>query len=253
MRAPPLAPETAGSVFRLSATVTDYYDRYWSAEATPRYDPGEELTGLLHRNVGPATAVLDVGCGAGNSYAPAVAARAGSYVGVDVSSTAVELARSGGLDARVIADAASLPFADNSFDLAICIEVFEHLFAPDRAAADIRRVLRPGGKLVASAPNAVYWRLRANLVFGYWNPLGDALSVERPWRDPHIRFFSPSIMERMLRGLGFSHVEVGAHGGRLLDHLTARRTNFGQSRLYRAAERRFPSILGMTIYAQAIK
>jgi SAM-dependent methyltransferase len=237
----------------MSATVTDYYDRYWSAEATPRYDPGPELTGLIDRHAGPGTDVLDVGCGAGNSYAPSVAERAGSYVGVDVSAAAVERARAAGLDARVIDDAAELPFADESFDAAICIEVFEHLFNPDRGAAEIWRVLRPGGKLVASVPNAVYWRLRVNLALGRWNPLGDSLSIEQPWRDPHIRFFSPGILERMLRAAGFSEVDAGAHGGRFLDHLSSRPTAFGQSGLYRAAERRFPSLLGLNIHAVAVK
>jgi SAM-dependent methyltransferase len=237
----------------MGAKVADYYDRYWSAPATPRYEPDGELMALLQRNVDPTTAVLDVGCGAGNSYAPVVAARADSYVGVDVSSKAVELARAAGLDARVIDDAASLPFEDDSFDLAVCVEVFEHLFAPDRAAGEIRRLLRPGGKLVVSTPNAVYWRLRANLVLGHWNPLGDELSGDKPWRDPHIRFFSPSLMERMLREAGFTKVEVGAYGGRFLDHLTSRPTDFGQSRLYRFAERRFDSLLGATIQGLAVK
>lgn len=237
----------------MSAPVADYYEEYWSAEETPRYQPGDELTRLLDRNTGPGTTVLDVGCGAANSYAPAVAASAGSYTGVDVSSSAVALARDAGLDARVIEDAASLPFPDASFDLAICIEVLEHLFAPEQAAAEICRVLRTGGKLVASAPNAIYWRLRVNLMLGTWNPLGDALSIEQPWRDPHLRFFSPSIMERMLRHAGFPVVHAGAHGGRFLDHLTTRPTAFGQSRLYRAAERRFPSLLGATIHVLAVK
>lgn len=237
----------------MSTTVADYYDCYWSGEVTPHYDPGGELVALLDRQLGPATAVLDVGCGAANSYAPRVAARAGSYVGVDVSSKAVDLARTAGLDARVVDDAASLPFANDSFDVAICIEVFEHLFAPERTASEISRVLRPGGKLVVSAPNAVYWRFRANLLFGSWNPMGDAMDLDRPWRDPHIRFFSPCVLERMLRETGFREVEVGAYGGRFLDHLTARATSFGQSRLYRALERRFPSLLGTTICALAVK
>jgi SAM-dependent methyltransferase len=237
----------------MSATITDYYDRYWSAETTPRYEPGAELMGLIKQNLGPETDVLDVGCGAGNSYAPAVAAEARSYVGVDVSAEAVERARGAGLDARVVEDAAELPLADQSFDFVICIEVFEHLFEPHQAAAEICRVLRPGGKLVASTPNAAYWRLRLDVARGRWNPLGDTLSIEQPWRDPHIRFFSPGILERMLRGAGFSRVDAGAHGGCFLDHLTSRPTAFGQSRVYRAAERRLPSLLGLTIHALAVK
>jgi hypothetical protein len=44
---------------------------------------------------------------------------------------------------------------------------------------------------------------------------------------------------------------VGAHGGRGLDHLTTRPTAFGQGRLYRLAERRWPSLFGLTIHAVA--
>ena len=119
--------------------------------------------------------------------------------------------------------------------------------------AEIRRVLRPGGRLVASVPNAAYWRLRANLAFGVWNPLGDELSVERPWRDPHIRFFTPQTLERMLRLAGFTDVETGGHGGRGLDHVSTRHTSFGQGRAYRLAERRWPSLFGLTIHAVAVR
>lgn len=234
-------------------TTADYYDRYWSADQTPHYEPGHELAALLARNADRGARVLDVGCGAGNSYARPVAERVASYQGVDASATAVELARSAGLDATVIDDAASLPFPDDDFDLAICIEVFEHLFEPHCAAAEIRRVLRPGGRLVASTPNSLYWRLRLDLLLGRWNPLGDELGGDQPWRDPHIRFFGPETLARMLRSAGFGQVEVGAHGGRLLDHLTGRPTDFGQSHLYRAVERRFPALLGATLHAVAVK
>jgi methionine biosynthesis protein MetW len=233
--------------------VARYYDRFWSSEQERRYEPEPKLSSLIFEHVQPATHCLDVGCGSGNSYAPEVNRRAASYVGVDVSGDAVAAARAAGLDARVISDAAELPLEDESFDLVLGVEVLEHLFSPHRAAAEIRRVLRLGGSLVASAPNVAYWRHRANLLFGLWNPAGDELAIEQPWRDPHIRFFTPRTMERMLRFVGFGQVETGAHGGRLLDHMTSRPTAFGQSRAYRVAERLLPSLLGLTIHAVAVK
>jgi methionine biosynthesis protein MetW len=232
------------------APEASFYDRYWAAPRTPRYEPEPELRSLLLTHAAGAD-VLDVGCGAGNGYAPEVAERARSYTGVDVSAHAVGLARERGLEAVVVEDASRLPFEDASFDVALCVEVLEHLLRPDEAVVEARRVLRPGGRLVVSAPNVAYWRLRLDLATGLWNPAGDALSIEQPWRDPHVRFFTTATLERMLRAAGFHDVVLGAHGGRLLDHLTRRPTAFGRSRLYGIAERRVPSLLGATLHAVA--
>jgi 2-polyprenyl-3-methyl-5-hydroxy-6-metoxy-1,4-benzoquinol methylase len=234
------------------SAVQQYYDSYWSASELPRYEIGAVLEGLITANLGPDSDCLDVGCGAGQTYAMLLRQKS-RYIGVDISRSAVKAACKGGLDARVIEDAASLPFDTARFDHAVCIEVLEHLFSPHTTVREIHRVLRPGGHLVVSAPNVAYWRLRANMAFGLWNPLGDALSIEQPWRDPHLRFFTPTTMKAMLLEAGFSEVSVGAHGGCFLDHTTSRPTNFGVSQLYQRAERRFPSLLGMTIHATATK
>lgn len=236
---------------RQASSIAAYYDAFWTAEQARRYGPDPKLWSLIFESVTPEIRCLDLGCGTGNSYAAELRRRGVSYVGVDISPQAVETARGQGINAQVITDAAELPFADDSFDLVICVEVFEHLFAPHHAAREIRRVLRPGGRLVASTPNVAYWRLRANMLVGVWNPVGDELAVEQPWRDPHIRFFTPRTLKRMLQMAGFSAVSTGAHNGRLLDHLTSRPTSFGQSAAYTSLERRLPSLLGLTVHAVA--
>jgi O-antigen biosynthesis protein len=48
----------------------------------------------------------------------------------------------------LVADAHVLPFDDNSFEAAIVMNAFEHYREPDRAAAELRRVLKPGGRLL---------------------------------------------------------------------------------------------------------
>ncbi len=49
-------------------------------------------------------------------------------------------------------DVNDLHYPNNSFDNVLCIEVFEYVKTPHKAAKEILRVLRPGGKLVLSAP-----------------------------------------------------------------------------------------------------
>jgi len=46
----------------------------------------------------------------------------------------------------------SLPFSDNTFDLVVCSEVLEHLHEYKDAIAEISRVMKPGGKFLASVP-----------------------------------------------------------------------------------------------------
>ncbi|HRH24012.1 MAG TPA: class I SAM-dependent methyltransferase [Candidatus Paceibacterota bacterium] len=48
----------------------------------------------------------------------------------------------------VVGDAHNLPFPDASFDIVVCSEVFEHLTNPPKAAAEMHRVLVPGGMLI---------------------------------------------------------------------------------------------------------
>ncbi|RNF84271.1 class I SAM-dependent methyltransferase [Montanilutibacter psychrotolerans] len=71
------------------------------------------------------------------------------YVALDYPSTGRDL-----YAARpdVFADAAALPFADASFDGVICLEVLEHVAAPATVAAEIARVLKPGGTAWISMP-----------------------------------------------------------------------------------------------------
>lgn len=54
----------------------------------------------------------------------------------------------------VQADAYCLPFPDDSFEVALCTEVLEHLHTPAEALVEIGRVLKPGGKLLLTTPFA---------------------------------------------------------------------------------------------------
>ncbi len=99
--------------------------------------------------------VLDVACGTGNATIPA--ARTGAAVtGLDLTPELLEAGRRLAADAGVEiewveGDAEQLPFDDQSFD--VVISVFGCMFAPDhrKAAEEIARVLKPGGRIAVCA------------------------------------------------------------------------------------------------------
>lgn len=236
---------------------TDYYEDYWSpGESYPAAIYREALYALLEEVVLPSSDCLDFGCGDGSTAGLWLSERARSYVGVDVSSTAVSEAHERGLDAREIPESGELPFDPESFDVVLATEVFEHLFRPDEACREVGRVLRPGGSLVITVPNVAYWRRRVDLaLFARWNPLGDELSVEQPWRDPHIRFFTLAALRRMLTATGYEVVTARGVGGALIKEIPGVRYSVRRrsSAAYRFFERRAPSLLGFRLQAIARK
>jgi len=89
--------------------------------------------------------VVDVGCGRQPYRAMLPASR---YVGLDLETPR---SRETGL-ADAYYDGRTFPFAEGSFDGALCSEVLEHVFNPDEFLREIHRVLRPGGCLLLAVP-----------------------------------------------------------------------------------------------------
>jgi SAM-dependent methyltransferase len=97
--------------------------------------------------------VLDVGCGSG-WFAKACAETGATVWASDLSRRGVRGARDRYPAAGLfqVGDVYHMAFADSSFDIVLLSEVLEHLEDIDRALAEVVRVLRPGGQLLASVP-----------------------------------------------------------------------------------------------------
>jgi SAM-dependent methyltransferase len=98
--------------------------------------------------------VLDAACGGGWGTA-VLAAGDAEAVGVDLSPAAIADARQkyGHFADFREGDLRSLPFADSEFDSVVCFEALVHTPTPERVLDEFRRLLRPGGLLLVSAPN----------------------------------------------------------------------------------------------------
>ena len=141
------------------------YKAHYQADAEAILDPEEltplrrtseyrRLTGLVGLlRLQPGEKLLDSGCGSG--WLAALAQRAGARVwAMDIAPAGVSAARERFPDAGFfqVGDGYHLPFAAASFDALVLSEVVEHLEDIEAAFAEVRRVLRPGGRVLVSVP-----------------------------------------------------------------------------------------------------
>jgi len=128
-----------------------YFD-YASRKMFKHYLP--DLTGKM---------ILDVGCGQGMMM-EYFAEYGNSVIGIDITPQSVGFSASRGL-AVIEADARSIPFLDNTFDLVYSLGVIEHFSGTKQALKEQVRVCKPGGIVVAVVPNLITPYCLASICF----------------------------------------------------------------------------------------
>ncbi len=184
------------------------YDHWLQQEAGRQVMWSERLR-FLDSLEAPGRRLLDVGAGIGTFLAMA---RAGGWEGsgTEVSTSAIELARSRyGLElARgQIEDA---PFGEGSFDAVTLWHVLEHVPSPRSVLTTCHRLLVSGGVVVVASPNDSdvlrlprrVKRVFQRLPYQRYDPL-------RPGDEVHLSHFRPPVLRRLLASTGFQPGQVG--------------------------------------------
>jgi SAM-dependent methyltransferase len=134
---------SGGHAFPIRDDAFDFLDDVARATVGPAFEDyvsfheyDETLLALIDESTGP---ILDVGCGFRPKYRDNV----------------INLEMVPYPTTDVISSTEQLPFADDTFDLVISVAVLEHLRDPFTAARELKRVLRPGGRVFAAVPHLV--------------------------------------------------------------------------------------------------
>lgn len=160
--------------------------------------------------------LLDVGCGDGD-FIFMIKDNFKECYGVDVSSVRIERAIEKSKE-RPNRDSfhfyeydvdEGLPFNNSFFDVVTCIAVLEHVFNPPNVVEEIRRVLKPGGILIAQVPNIAWMPHRIKLLFGKL-PITGGVYLGADWE--HLHIFTKTSFCQLLTEKGFRIKGISCSG-----------------------------------------
>ncbi len=140
--------------------------------------------------------ILDAGCGSGRNMVEL--ARRGAVTGVELSHTSVELARARARGEVIEGSVLEMPFTEASFDLAVSLDVIEHLEDDLAALSELRRVVSPGGTLLLTVP-AYQWLWSGHDVINHHHRRYTRRSLQRVaeeagWRQVRTTYFNSLLL-----------------------------------------------------------
>jgi 2-polyprenyl-3-methyl-5-hydroxy-6-metoxy-1,4-benzoquinol methylase len=186
---------------------------------------------LALAEIGTNRRVLDIGC-AGGDITQKILQLGNEVIAIDISSRAKMEAEKKGI--RVVShdlEVTPYPFEDGTFDVVTAFDTLEHIFLVRECLKELRRLLRDGGKLIASVPNAVYWRNRVKFATGTFD--------DWSWAG-HVHHFTKATLLSMLNEAGFTKVELAPIAGHWLTRVVYRlRPTLAGSFLVRAVTKPF--------------
>ncbi|HZZ83574.1 MAG TPA: methyltransferase domain-containing protein [Anaeromyxobacteraceae bacterium] len=174
----------------------------------PRYLNQEALApspdtswGKLLDLVPEGALVLDVGCGHGALAAALAARKRCRVIGIETNSEAAATARTrcDRVFVGTVEEVLEQPGVPMDFDVVVASDVLEHLLDPVRVLERLAQVLKPGGALVASVPNATHFSVIASLVQGRF-----PRSREGLLDSTHVQFFGEEDALALFEGAGYA-------------------------------------------------
>jgi SAM-dependent methyltransferase len=170
--------------------IRTWFDNTYSTKGLSYLRPPEFYSIFMeYLGVRPGNRVLDIGCGPGLLLGQALE-RGASAWGIDVSEAALAMVARQAPGAHVgVCNAEALCYPDGFFDFLTCIGVFEHALHPDQVLQEMRRVLKPGGRICLMVPNSrtLKWQIEANILGVHDEDSNERAFTFETWREILLR------------------------------------------------------------------
>lgn len=174
----------------------NHYDKGIKSNLFQRVWHNRRFKEVLREVMPVSGPVLDVGCH-GGTFTLKILGKIDSkeIYGFDISKSAIEYAKKkipyGHFE---VADAANIPFKDNFFDAAFCLEVLEHVDDPKAVLIQMKKKLKKGGYGVILVPIEGKLFKTIWFIWTLYYPV---------WKHAHVQSFQNGTLERMLKDLNF--------------------------------------------------
>jgi ubiquinone/menaquinone biosynthesis C-methylase UbiE len=190
--------------------------------------------------------VLDLACGSGGltrklkAHVPSA-----TFIGVDFNQRAISFAKKRDASVKGLSyktgDAQAIPLKDNSVDIAIGLDMLDHVPDFHACLSEIYRVLRPGGEIALTVENHhSLWPIVERL----WDVFGDS----RDYGHVHVIHFNPKTFKRVITSHGFMVKNYFTiHNINTFFHLIS---GWYPKSINNAMRRNF---LGLTLFCHAVK
>ncbi len=152
-------PEVKKTQIELHEKLSDDYVQRYEPEFSKLYQRHRNNDLLKGLPTNPTLKVLDCGCGTGVLF-ERLKKRYHAPVGIDLSMSMLEKVNKKDEDGFICADAETLPFSNDSFDIAISRGVLHHVPNPHGAITQIHKSLKKGGYFLVSEPCNDFWLVR---------------------------------------------------------------------------------------------
>ena len=163
----------------------------------------EKIRRIFDFDTGKSLKILDVACGDGR-ISRGLIKKGHQVFGVDNDPKAVQAVSQSGIKCEKSNIEEAIPFEDSFFDLALALDILEHLNNPKDFLVRVKSKLKEDGQIIISIPNHFDLRNRLRMLFGkgiiHWAHL--KFSNSDSWNYSHIRFFRGQELEELLSQAG---------------------------------------------------